>query len=142
MADRRSLGVALNLTPEKQAFIQGGPAAAAAPAPVAPATQVSPTPAIEQEADEPEVQPVTSERPVRRSRGRRQARAPLPQGDDVFLGVANLLVPLTTRLQPTTFAALKRAGLEQKLRGQSPGTVQEIAEEAIQSWLRDCGYLE
>lgn len=59
-----------------------------------------------------------------------------------MLGIANLLVPLTTRLQPTTAAALKRAGLEQKLRGQSPGTVQEIAEEAIQSWLRDYGYLE
>lgn len=66
----------------------------------------------------------------------------LPQGDEHLLGVANLLMPLTTRLQPITAAALKRAGLEQKLRGHSPGTVQEIAEEAIQNWLRDYGYLE
>jgi hypothetical protein len=51
------------------------------------------------------------------------------------------LVPLTTRLQPSTAAALKRAGLEQKLRGEQPATVQEIAEEAIQEWLRDNGYM-
>jgi hypothetical protein len=58
-----------------------------------------------------------------------------------MLGMANLLVPLTTRLSPSTAAALKRAGLEQKLYGREPGTVQEIAEDAIRSWLATEGYL-
>jgi hypothetical protein len=44
-------------------------------------------------------------------------------------------------LSPSTAAALKRAGLEQKLYGRQPGTVQEIAEAAIRSWLEDEGYL-
>jgi hypothetical protein len=56
-------------------------------------------------------------------------------------GMANLLIPLTTRLTPPTATALKRAGLEQKLYGRQPGTVQEIAEEAIVGWLREQGYL-
>jgi hypothetical protein len=56
-------------------------------------------------------------------------------------GMVNLLVPLTTRLTPVTASALKRAGLEQKLYGRKPSTVQEIAEEAIKSWLESEGYL-
>ncbi len=55
--------------------------------------------------------------------------------------MTNLLVPLTTRLSPSTAAALKRAGLEQKLYGRQPGTVQEIAEDAIRAWLTSEGYL-
>ena len=140
MAERRSLGVALDLTAEKKAFIQGGPASGPKPQATVKA-EASIASSAQAEPEEYEAKPISSERPVRRSRTRRQARAPLPQGDEVFFGIANLLVPLTTRLQPTTAAALKRAGLEQKLRGQSPGTVQEIAELAIQDWLRDYGYL-
>jgi hypothetical protein len=140
MAERRSLGAALDLSPEKMAFIQGGPV----PAKAAPVTQRIEPPKVEvaeETAEEERPQVERAAEPVRRSRGRRQSRAPLPQGDEFMLGIANLLVPLTTRLQPTTAATLKRAGLEQKLRGQSPGTVQEIVEEAIQNWLRDAGYL-
>ena len=58
-----------------------------------------------------------------------------------FPGLTNLLVPLTTRLQPANAAALKRAGLEQRLKGAQPATAQEIAEEAIQFWLEENGYL-
>ncbi len=141
MAERRSLGAALDLSAEKRAFIQGGPVPEKS-VPVVPKVTRTSAEADDEIHDEPTPQVERAAQPVRRSRNRRQARAPLPQGDDVFLGLANLLVPLTTRLQPTTAAALKRAGLEQKLRGQSPGTVQEIAEEAIQSWLRDYGYLQ
>lgn len=141
MAERRSLGAALDLSPEKRAFIQGGPASKK----TVPVTAKAAPPEVEVSAeihDEPTSQVERAAQPVRRQRSGRQARAPLPQGNDVFLGIANLLVPLTTRLQPPTAAALKRAGLEQKLRGQSPGTVQEIVEGAIQSWLRDYGYLQ
>ncbi len=142
MAERRSLGAALDLSPEKRAFIQGGPVPPKS-APVAPKIEPPRVEAAAETLGEPTPPQVErAEQPARRSRSRRQMRAPLPRGDEFMLGIANLLVPLTTRLQPTTAAALKRAGLEQKLRGQSPGTVQEIAEEAIQSWLRDYGYLE
>ena len=141
MAERRSLGAALDLSAEKRAFIQSGPVPEKS-VPVTPKAAPLQAEVDDEIHDEPTPQAERANQPVRRSRNRRQARAPLPEGDDVFLGLANLLVPLTTRLQPTTAAALKRAGLEQKLRGQSPGTVQEIAEEAIQSWLRDYGYLQ
>lgn len=141
MADRRTLGVALEMTPEKRAFIQGGVTEA-------PKNQPAAKPTVEEEAppdtvgDDDLEAPVAPTRPARRARSRRQVRAPLPQADRALLGLENLWIPLTTRLQPATAAALKRAGLEQKLRGQSPNTVQEIAEEAIQEWLRNCGYLE
>ena len=61
--------------------------------------------------------------------------------EEGMAGMVNLLVPLTTRLTPVVATALKRAGLEQKLYGRKPSTVQEIAEEAIKSWLESEGYL-
>ena len=81
------------------------------------------------------------ERRIRRSRSRRHVPVPISHADQGQFVVANLLMPVTTRLQPSTYAALKRAGLEQKLYGRSPETVQEIAEEAFQMWLRENGYL-
>jgi hypothetical protein len=56
-------------------------------------------------------------------------------------GMANLLIPLTTRLTPPTTTALKRAGPEQKLYGRKPSTLQEIVEVAIKLWLDSEGYL-
>jgi len=53
-----------------------------------------------------------------------------------------VLVPLTTRLQPKTADALRRAYLEQKLRRQQPATQQEIVEAALVEWLNSHGYLE
>lgn len=138
MAERRSLGAALDLSPEKRAFIQSGTPTVQ---PLKETVQIPAANAALEPVEAPTVEQEQKERPQRRSRSRRQVRAPLPYGDEPLLGIANLLVPLTTRLQPTTAAALKRAGLEQKLRGQTPSTVQEIAEEAIQEWLRDYGFL-
>jgi len=129
------------MTPEKEAFIKDG----ASSTPKA-ATATTHDQAEEEGPASVGVElatiPAKGKVTVRRARSRRQSRGPLPQGEGMMLGIANLLVPLTTRLQPTTAAALKRAGLEQKLRGESPATVQEIAEEAIQDWLRGSGYLE
>jgi hypothetical protein len=143
---RRSLGDALAMTPDKLAFIQGANAAQEAkptqtvelPKPISATEEpVALTEVIEAERTE-----VQSERPAARS-PRRQSRERDQSefNDEAMLSMANLLVPLTTRLQPRTAAALKRAGLEQKLRGRKPSTVQEIAEEAIQLWLRNSGYL-
>ena len=143
---RRSLGDALAMTPDKLAFIQGANAAQEAK-PTQTVELPKPISATEEpialtEVIEAERREVQSERPAARS-PRRQSRERDQSefNDEAMLSMANLLVPLTTRLQPRTAAALKRAGLEQKLRGRKPSTVQEIAEEAIQLWLRNSGYL-
>ena len=62
--------------------------------------------------------------------------------DEAMLSMTKLHVPLTIRLQPKSAAFLNRAGLEQSLEGYKLATVQEIAEEAIQKWLRASGYLD
>jgi len=137
MGNRKSLSAALELSPEKMAFIRGE-ATASAREPES-AHVSSPQPAQEQPLSAlPEP---ASTKPSGGKTVRKKVAHLLSPEDESIVWIPNMLVPLTTRLQPTTAAALKRAGLEQKLRGQSPGTVQEIAEAAIQSWLRDCGYL-
>lgn len=144
MAERRSLSSALDLTPEKMAFIQGSAGVAAKAAPK-PRERVAPAPepavvdeqveAIRLEADE-EVEELPRESRPRRPARPRSRPAPEPTSITDYL-----LVPITTRLNPRTADALRRAHLEQKLRRQSPSTQQEIVEEALQEWLRDNGYL-
>jgi hypothetical protein len=143
---RRSLGDALAMTPDKLAFIQGANAAQEAKptrtVELPKAVSATEEPIALTEVIEAERTDVQSERPAARSpRKQSRERDYSEFNDDAMLSMANLLVPLTTRLQPRTAAALKRAGLEQKLRGRKPSTVQEIAEEAIQKWLQTAGYL-
>ncbi len=148
MANRRSLGDALALTPDKVAFIQGATAKAAtvvAEPVVEIPVKAEPVAAfevqeVEEGREEPRVHRSTSRTQSRRSSGRRTDNRPT-ESDMQMLGMANLLVPLTTRLQPSTAAALKRAGLEQKLRGQNPATVQEIVEIAVSEWLEQNSFL-
>lgn len=144
---RRSLGDALAMTPDKLAFIQGASATQEAKpsqtVELPKSVLATEKPTVLTEVIESERAEVQSERPAPRSpRKPSRERDYLEFNDDAMLSMANLLVPLTTRLQPRTAAALKRAGLEQKLRGRKPSTVQEIAEEAIQKWLRDSKYIE
>ena len=138
---RRSLGAALQMTPEKLAFIKSTPE----PAPTMEPT-ISIAPEVVQTEKTPTVQvPLQqepTEKPVVRAPRRRQVNEEEDISDEALLGTANLLVPLTTRLKPRTAAALKRAGLEQKLRGRKPSSVQEIVEIAIQSWLRSAKFLD
>lgn len=145
---RRSLGDALAMTPDKLAFIQGAGASNDAK----PTTRVEQTKVVAAVTEDPialtdvvetdvvEVQPERSVSRTPRKQSRERDHSEF--NDEAMLSMANLLVPLTTRLQPKTAAALKRAGLEQRLRGRKPATVQEIAEEAIQKWLRASNYLE
>ena len=49
--------------------------------------------------------------------------------------------PISTRLRGDLAKALKRAVLERKLAGESPDTVQEILDDALEPWLRAHGYL-
>ena len=55
--------------------------------------------------------------------------------------LGEMRVPLTTRLQPRTAHALRRAHLEQRLNGLLPATQQEIVEAAVYEWLRQHGYI-
>lgn len=126
MTQRRSLSSALDVTPEKLAFIHGAqpsipqvaePTAADQPSPMATrrTTPVRPPKAIEKQRERPTAQ------------------------EGPFVG--EFLVPLTTRLQPKTADALRRAYLEQKLNRRRPDTQQEIIEAALQGWLRKEGFL-
>ena len=51
-------------------------------------------------------------------------------------------MPLTTRLRPELAIALKRASLERQLAGQTPNTMQDILEQALEPWLKGHGYLK
>lgn len=58
------------------------------------------------------------------------AMPPTPVGNSV-----SVRVPLTSRIRPEVAAALKRMSLERRLAGREPNTVQDIVEEALDSWL-------
>ena len=64
-------------------------------------------------------------------RGRTKPGGVLPVG----------LIPVTVRLRPELAGALKRASLERQLAGEAVFTQQELVEEALEPWLRRCGYL-
>lgn len=133
MAERRSLGAAIALTPETMAFIQGG-SAPRQPEPVVTQVEV----ATSEEPASPTVTPRPRSRPRRRAESAERSSVTTPS-DHSLLG--NLLVPLTTRLQPETADALRRACLEQKLDRRRPATQQEIVESAVRTWLASEGYL-
>ncbi|XZE20300.1 hypothetical protein SH449x_000167 [Pirellulaceae bacterium SH449] len=153
---RRSLNAAMDISPEAAAFIRGGIDTPRSPTEERSMTETPavPTPvlAIPEKDEVPSRETKNSSEPIEldrvvegptteRRRGRTRSRGVETNRQDQPYGMANLLVPLTTRLSPATATALKRAGLEQKLYGRQPGTVQEIAEIALQNWLQDNGYI-
>jgi hypothetical protein len=50
-------------------------------------------------------------------------------------------VPLTTRVRADFAAALKRASLERQLNSVLPNALQDILDDALETWLRSNGYL-
>jgi len=154
---RRTMGAAIDVSADKLAFIKGGvpstpvtqfmeeSAPVEVAVPIAMVAEVAQSPVVSPEIPvtvelEKEVEEEESSDSVRR-KSRQRSKRETSMRDEPMLGLVNLLVPLTTRLSVSTAAALKRAGLEQKLYGRQPGTVQEIAEEAIKEWLNGQGYL-
>lgn len=131
MTERRSLSSAMEITPEKLAFIQGTPVAPAAHS-VKPETVSNPEPTPKREKR------LTSSN--RNSSARVPTANSVPEQEERSL-IEGVLVPLTTRLQPKTADALRRAYLEQKLQRRRPATQQEIVEAALQGWLRKEGFL-
>jgi hypothetical protein len=136
MANRRSLGDALAMTPDKLAFIHGNgdkQQTVKVEAAVASGNAVS----------EQQVQKQTS-RPRRSSRPRALAsEAPArPSVDSETRYIDQILVPLTTRIRPGTANALKRVCLEQKLSRRKPDSAQEIVELALSHWLAQHGFTD
>lgn len=145
MAERRSLSNAFRQTPEVSlddraiAFIKGG---VPGRGPVAEEQKAAEPKTIE--LSQVESEPVAAAEPIqaravqdsKEPRQRRvRVREPQPTASKVFVSV-------TTRLEQPTANALRRAYLEQKLKGMSPATQQEIIEISVQAWLRDNGYLD
>lgn len=147
--ERRSIADAMQVTPEALAFIQGAAnktvevktkATSKARSPISESVEspVNDEPMESKSmSDTSPQEPVTEKRRTYRSNS---IKSKTPSGIETGFGMANLLVPLTTRLQPATAAALKRAGLERKLNGQQPSSVQEIVEISIQNWLSQNGH--
>ena len=156
---RRTLDTAMDMSDEKMAFIKGGlpsiPRSEGKPMHVE--SQIESTASQETKVDSKysasiskshngEEEPneeisAASTVPISRRSRVRSSRRELANPDECMPGMANLLIPLTTRLTPPTATALKRAGLEQKLYGRKPSTLQEIVEVAIKLWLDSEGYL-
>ena len=67
------------------------------------------------------VQPVPSAPPIAKSLGRS---------------------PVSTRIRTDYAEALKKASLERQLKGEAPNTVQDILEEALESWFKQHGYID
>ena len=155
MPDPRPLNSALEMTPEKLAFIHSQqPSDTPQAAIAAEQTSVESSVVGTLSPEAPDADAATSaagaiigksSKQTNRRRRRTNSTKNRPMPEDLKLSdspLQNVLVPLTTRLHAHTAAALRRAYLEQKLHGRKPETKQEIVELAIQHWLRTAGYLE
>ena len=153
MVNRRSLGNALSMTPDHKAFITG----AASRQETVKIVQPDPIPLTQVVAETPRIEPAPEAEPLqvpeeeprqeeevrtqpRRTRSRNRIEK---ETDDTLMhpGFANLMMNISTRLQPRTGNALRRAVLEQRLLGAKPSTVQEIVEIAVKGWLDENGYI-
>ena len=138
MAERRTLGDAIKLSPEKMAFIKGETDEKPATLPND-TTRGTPEKSIDVKISSSDEKPQAAiEKPQRRSSRIRQSRD-IPEASEVL---DQVLVPVTIRLHHKTSQLLKRAYLEQKLKHAKPDTLQEIGEEAISDWLLRFGYLD
>lgn len=132
MAERRSIGNAITMTPEKLAFIQGS-APKEKPAETRPVPEEPKIGALLAATDAEELKT----RSIRRQTRGRSGRA--PEAEEVL---DQILVPITIRLQHRVAQALRRAHLEQRLNNLKPDTQQEIVDEALIAWLTKWGYLD
>jgi hypothetical protein len=133
MNEKRTLVSALTMTPEKRAFIEGGPRpmsqlGSERAVPPEPEAQDS-----DQQDNIDESQPVVGDPRRRRRRQGRVRREEEPLAS--MSRFRNLRMPLTTSLRPEMLDALRRLSLERRLSGVVPSAIQEIVEEALEQWL-------
>lgn len=125
MVERRSLGDALSISPEKLAFIHGDESPPLTTANKG-GTPTSKAVDLPLPVESPKV-------PSTRQRRRNTDRDfDVPNANEVLNEV---LVPLTTRLPHRLIQSLRRLCLEQQLRHATPDSIQEIVEAALEDWL-------
>ncbi len=150
MTERRKLGDAMKLTPEKLAFIRSADTGKPGPSQPGKSDEVTTSDIslqIRQEARSEAAMPETSTRSLpehengggQPKRKRKPAEMESREANDDFYGP--ILAPITTRLSPATADALRRACLEQKLARRRPHTQQDIVERAVVTWLEANGFL-
>lgn len=130
---RRSLELALEMTPGVEQYITHGPAKVTAPAP----QEKQPK---SQRIDKNPVKSEISSSNRPRAKVKKSTRRPQINAQQKTLSQA--LVAITTRFQPATADALRRTSLERKLERQNPWSQQEIIELAVQQWLKSSGNSE
>jgi hypothetical protein len=139
MAERRSLGDAMAMSPEKLAFIKQQPVATTQPPIAAPAAEPEKTIELETTAlEEKPAKPVQAKTPRVQGRGK-PIREELLSATEML---DQVLVPVTIRLQHRTSEALRRAYLQQRLNRAKPDTQQDIVEAAVTAWLADNGFFK
>ncbi len=126
MVERRSLGDALSISPEKLAFIQGDESSPMTPPNKRGSRPASKTVELSLPTEGAEVQS------TRQRRRNSERDLEVPNANEVLNEV---LVPLTTRLPHRLLQSLRRLCLEQQLRHATPDSIQEIVEAALEDWL-------
>ena len=149
MNERRSLNSALKetpkvgLTPEAMAFISGGvpgKKVEEAPAKVVP-VKAAEVPEPLRQTIEVSSEPVSTGASEGKEAPRSRRATKVQQAPQNSM-LNKLLIPVTTRFDPRTAEALRRAHLEQRIKGLEPSTMQEIIQLAVQAWLRENDYLD
>lgn len=126
MVERRSLGDALSISPEKLAFIHGDESIPLTPPNKRGRKPNSTTVDLSLPTQRGEIQSTKQQR-------RTPARDfDVPNANEVLNEV---LVPLTTRIPHRLIQSLRRLCLEQRLRHAKPDSIQEIVETALTEWL-------
>jgi hypothetical protein len=129
MAERRSMETALNLSQDKVAFIKTGLAESGQTSNHAETQQ----PRIATEPRSPDF----DQGRIRRQPG--NDSDPFAQPSAKAAAVDEILVPITTRLKRSTFQAIRRLSLEQKLNDGELDSQQSIIQLAVEEWLaRNC----
>lgn len=138
MGERRTIGAAMEMTPEKLAFIKGVDNARGATAAPSKPSKQSEEKTIEVDVSPAEATSLSETKPRASRRTNRRTGTEMPAASEML---DQVLVPVTIRVPRRTAQALRRAYLEQRLRQAKPDTQQQIAEEALEDWLMRNGYL-
>lgn len=122
MAERRTLGDALSITPDKLAFIHGDESSQSERSQKATSKTVDVS--LSAEAGE-----VRSGRQKRRTKEREFV---VPNANELL---GEVLVPLTTRIPHRLIQSIRRLCLERQLSHAKPDSIQKIIEAALEDWL-------
>lgn len=129
MAEKRTLGDAMLLTPQKVAFIEGKTERQNK---LGGGYEEKVTKSVHVLADNSSERDNVQPTPTMARRRRSPSGMPAPRIDEVLNEV---LMPLTTRLPHRLVQSLRRLCLEQRLIHAKPDSIQEIVEMAVEEWI-------